>query len=110
MGRVTIRATTDQTTPGVPTQYSKVFSEEESYNFPLVRVWDHAIELKPGAPATIPGKSTPYHKQNRKKPMSLSRGTSNKEQSNPPKDPMQHPSFISERKMANCNLYKITEN
>jgi hypothetical protein len=59
MGRITIGATSSQTTPGVPTQYAqftKVFSEEESHNFPPVRIWDHAIELKPGAPATIPGK------------------------------------------------------
>jgi Reverse transcriptase (RNA-dependent DNA polymerase)/RNase H-like domain found in reverse transcriptase len=59
MGRITIGAISSQTTLGVPTQYTqftKVFSEEESHNFPPVRIWDHAIELKPGAPATIPGK------------------------------------------------------
>jgi hypothetical protein len=59
MGRITIGAATDQTVLGVPkqyTQFTKVFSKEESHNFPPVRIWDHAIELKPGAPATIPGK------------------------------------------------------
>ena len=59
MGQVTIGSTTDQPTPGIPPQYAqftKVFSEEESHKFPPVRVWDHAIELKQGAPATIPGK------------------------------------------------------
>jgi hypothetical protein len=59
MGRITIGATDSQAVTGVPAQYAqftKVFSEEESHNFPPVRIWDHVIELKPGAPATIPGK------------------------------------------------------
>ena len=33
-----------------------VFSEEASHRFPEPHIWDHAIELKPGAPALIPGK------------------------------------------------------
>jgi hypothetical protein len=33
-----------------------VFSEEESQRLPGPRLWDHAIKLKPGAPATLPGK------------------------------------------------------
>jgi hypothetical protein len=59
MGRITIRVANDQTVPGVPTQYAqftKVFSKEESHNFPPMCIWDHAIKLKPNAPATIPGK------------------------------------------------------
>jgi Reverse transcriptase (RNA-dependent DNA polymerase) len=39
--------------------YSRVFSEEASHEFPPSRPWDHAIELKPGAPATLPGKLIP---------------------------------------------------
>jgi RNase H-like domain found in reverse transcriptase/Reverse transcriptase (RNA-dependent DNA polymerase) len=39
--------------------YSRVFSEEASHEFPLSRPWDHAIELKPGAPAALPGKLIP---------------------------------------------------
>jgi hypothetical protein len=39
--------------------YSRVFSEEASYEFPLSRPCDHAIELKPGAPAALPGKLIP---------------------------------------------------
>ena len=34
----------------------KVFSEEASHEFPPAPVWDHAIELKPDALATLPGK------------------------------------------------------
>ena len=36
--------------------HTKVFSEKESQRFPTSRIWDHAIELKEGAPSTIPGK------------------------------------------------------
>src|SRR5712672_371109 len=37
-------------------RHHKVFSEEAEQRFPEVRIWDHAIELKPGAPSTLPGK------------------------------------------------------
>jgi len=33
-----------------------VFSESAAQRFPSPRIWDHVIELKPNAPATIPGK------------------------------------------------------
>ena len=33
-----------------------VFSEEASHRFPEPHIWDHAIELKPGVPSSIPGK------------------------------------------------------
>src|SRR5712675_781042 len=73
IGRITImsqiaRQTTSSTlaeehdrpnlTP-IPTEYrrhQKVFSEEAAQRFPESRVWDHAIELKPGAPSTLPGR------------------------------------------------------
>ena len=47
------------TLPQLPEHYKrhvKVFSEEESHRLPGPRLWDHAIELKPDAPATLPGK------------------------------------------------------
>ena len=37
-------------------QHSKVFSEEAMQCFPESRIWDHAIELKPNTPSTIPRK------------------------------------------------------
>ena len=36
-----------------------MFSEKESQCFPGPRIWDHAIELKEGAPSTLPGKVYP---------------------------------------------------
>jgi len=43
----------------IPLEYqchAQVFSESAAQRFPGPRIWDHAIELKPDAPATIPGK------------------------------------------------------
>jgi len=43
----------------IPMEYKchqKVFSEEAAQHFPESRVWDHVIELKPGAPSMLPGK------------------------------------------------------
>ena len=37
-------------------QHLSVFSKEASHRFPEPRIWDHVIELKPGAPLSIPGK------------------------------------------------------
>jgi len=36
-----------------------VFSDEESKKYPPKRPWDHQIELKPGAPATLISKTIP---------------------------------------------------
>ena len=47
------------TTDPLPDEYKRhvyVFGEKESQRFPGPRLWDHAIELKSGAPLTIPGK------------------------------------------------------
>src|SRR5712671_5272140 len=44
----------------IPTEYRrhhKVFSEEAAQQFPESHIWDHAIELKLGAPSTLPGKT-----------------------------------------------------
>ena len=43
----------------IPPQYqrhAKVFSEQQAQHFPESRLWDHAIDLKPEAPSTLPGK------------------------------------------------------
>jgi len=37
-------------------RHAKVFSESAAQRFPESRIWDHAIELKPGAPSSLPGK------------------------------------------------------
>ena len=61
--RVTIGSTTsNELNSAVPKEYqrhSKVFSEAESQRLPQSTVWDHAIELLPGAPDTLPGRLLP---------------------------------------------------
>jgi Reverse transcriptase (RNA-dependent DNA polymerase) len=60
IGRLYIRTATPN--PQIPQQYrayERVFSEEASHEFPPSRPWDHAIDLKPGAPAALPGKLIP---------------------------------------------------
>ena len=37
-------------------RHAHVFSKQEAQRFPGPRLWDHAIELKKDAPATLPGK------------------------------------------------------
>jgi hypothetical protein len=58
LGNVTIGSATSEELKGVPKEYkwhSKVFSEAASQQLPNHMVWDHAIELLPGAPSTLPG-------------------------------------------------------
>ena len=48
--------------PDIPNQYqrhTKIFSEQESQRPPKHMVWDHAIELLPGTPSTLPGRLLP---------------------------------------------------
>ena len=54
--------TTNEPSTAVPKEYqrySKVFSEAESQRLPQSTIWDHAIELLPGAPNTLPGRLLP---------------------------------------------------
>ncbi len=44
-------------------QHSKVFSEEQSQRLPKHTIWDHAIELLPGAPSTMPGRLLPLNQK-----------------------------------------------
>ena len=46
----------------IPAEYhrhAKIFSEEHSQRLPRHTIWDHAIELLPGAPTTLPGRLLP---------------------------------------------------
>jgi reverse transcriptase-like protein len=48
--------------PGIPaefTRHKKVFSEEDSQRLLKHTVWDHAIELLPGVPNSLPGQLLP---------------------------------------------------
>ncbi len=55
---------TDETK--IPQEYAKhgkVFSEEQSQRLPKHTIWDHAIELLPGAPSTMPGHLLPLNQK-----------------------------------------------
>ncbi len=50
----------------IPQEYakhSKVFSEEQSQRLPKHTIWDHAIELLPEAPSTMPGHLLPLNQK-----------------------------------------------
>ena len=50
----------------IPLEYekhSKVFSEEQSQCLPKHTIWDHTIELLPGAPSTMPGRLLPLNQK-----------------------------------------------
>src|SRR6266404_4683896 len=51
---VTIK-TAQTSLPKEYAKHEKVFSEEQSQRLPKHMIWDHAIELLPGAPTTMPG-------------------------------------------------------
>jgi hypothetical protein len=46
----------------IPAEYhnhTKIFSEQDLQQLPAHSIWDHAIELLPGAPPTLPGRLLP---------------------------------------------------
>ena len=51
---------------GIPDEFrrhKKVFSEEQSQRLSKHTIWDHAIELSPDAPGTLPGRLLPLTQQ-----------------------------------------------
>ncbi len=64
IGRVTFHPKKIPAAPigGIPAEYQwhqKVFSEEKSQWLPCHTIWDHAVELLPGAPTSLPGRLLP---------------------------------------------------
>jgi len=62
LGKVTIGTSTSSNTPSLPNEYKRhhhIFSEEASQRLPKHTIWDHAIELMPGAPSSLPGRLLP---------------------------------------------------
>ena len=62
IGKVTIGAAEAAENPLIPPEYqrhAKIFLEQESQHLPKHTVWDHAIELLPGAPDMLPGRLLP---------------------------------------------------
>jgi hypothetical protein len=51
-----LRTKEETTLPYEYRRHAQVFSEQQAQRFPETRDWDHAIDLKPNAPSTLPGK------------------------------------------------------
>jgi hypothetical protein len=97
---------------GIPAEFArhrKVFSEEDSQRLPKHTVWDHAIELLPGVPNSLPGQLLPLkqdeiveaHKfvaEHLKRGKSVSRGA-----------PMLPTSSLSRKRMESCAWYKTID-
>ncbi len=59
-----IIAPSDKTSlPKEYAKHEKVFSEEKSQRLPKHTIWDHAIELLPGAPTMMPGRLLPLNQK-----------------------------------------------
>src|SRR6266436_2962020 len=58
-----IAATTETSLSHEYAKHEKVFSEEKSQQLPKHTIWDHAIELLPGAPTTMPGQLLPLNQK-----------------------------------------------
>ncbi len=58
-----IATTTKTNLPKEYAKHKKVFSEEKSQRLPKHTIWDHAIELLPGAPTMMPGRLLPLNQK-----------------------------------------------
>ncbi len=58
-----IATTTEVNLPKEYIKHKKVFSKEKFQWLPKHTMWDHAIELLPGAPTTIPGRLLPLNQK-----------------------------------------------
>ena len=79
-------------------RHHRVFSEKESQRLPGPRVWDHAIELKEGAPSTLPGKVYPLTQVEQKTLEEFIQEHSKKGYIRPSKSPYASPFFFIKKK------------
>jgi len=54
--RLTLTQKEWDTIPSEYQQHARVFSKEAAQHYPEPCIWDHAIDLKPNTPSTLPGK------------------------------------------------------
>ena len=85
----------------IPAKYHhhlSVFSEEASHRFPEPCIWDHAIELKLGAPSSIPGKVYQLTQDKQKALLEFIREQQEKGYIRPSKSPYVAPFFFIKKK------------
>ena len=81
----------------IPAKYqchAHIFSEEAARQFPEPCIWDHAIELKPGAPSSIPGKVYQLTQEEQKALLEFVQEQQVKGYIHPSKSPYAAPFFI----------------
>ena len=81
----------------IPAKYQhhiQVFSEEAARQFPEPCIWDHAINLKPGAPLSILGKVYQLTQDEQKALLEFVQEQQAKGTSDHQKAPMWHPSSL----------------
>ena len=85
----------------IPAKYHchlSVFSEEVSHRFPEPHIWDHAIELKPRAPSSIPGKVYQLTQEEQKALLGFIQEQQAKGYIHPSKSPYVAPFFFIKKK------------
>jgi hypothetical protein len=90
-----------EVTTQLPKEYqrhTKVFSELEAQRFPGKREWDHTIDLKDGAPATLPGKIYALTQTEREALTTFIKEQSKKSYIKPSKSPYAAPFFFIKKK------------
>ena len=93
----------------IPAKYHhhlSVFSKEASNRFPEPHIWDHAIELKPGAPSSIPGKVYQLMQDKQKALLEFVWEQQVKGYICPSKSPYAAPFFFIKKRTANYDQYK----
>ena len=95
----------------IPDEYQrhwKVFSKEESHRLPPLRPWDHAIELKEGAPEAINCKVIPTTMEEDKVLKKFLKEQMEKGYIWKLKSPYTSAFFLSRKRMGNYNQYRTT--
>jgi hypothetical protein len=90
-----------ETVAPLPKEYqchTKVFSEQEAQRFPGKREWDHTIDLKDGAPATLLGKIYALTQSEREALTTFIKEQSQKGYIKPSKSPYAAPFFFIKKK------------
>ena len=84
----------------IPAKYqwhTQVFSKKVARQYPEPHIWDHAIELKPGVPALIPGKVYQLSQDKQKALLEFVQDQQAKGYIHPSKSPYAAPFFIKKK-------------
>ena len=85
-------------------RHAKVFSKQQAHRFPEARQWDHAIDLKKDAPATLPGKIYSLTQPEQKALQEFLREHLKKGYIRPSKSPYAAPFFFIKKKDGKLRL------